>query len=115
MTNFRRNGDVNLHPISAKEADKIRKVCKVIKTNGEYVMARGEATGSLHKIMVDKPDDLIVRQSEIGEIYIEVLAPAKNTHTHDHKTTTVIPGIYIQVPEREIDHFADSVERKVID
>jgi len=114
MIKFRRNGDVNLHPISTKEADRIRKVGKVIKTNGEYIMARGEATGSLHKIVVDNPDDLIVRQS-IGEIYIEVLAPARDTHTHDHKTTTVIPGIYIQVPEREIDHFADSVERKVID
>lgn len=108
---FRRSGDVNLHEIKS-----LPKGLKEIKFNGtEWVMARGEATGSKHCLVVDRPETLKVYQDEQGRFYFKLDAEAKSTHTHDHETTIVLPGIYTQVGEREIDHFADSVVRKVID
>jgi hypothetical protein len=38
-----------------------------------------------------------------------------DTHTHDHEPITIEPDFYVFVPEREIDHFAKSVVRQVVD
>lgn len=107
MGHFLRHGDVNLHPVKQVEG-------KLVKTNGSFVLAEGEATGSKHILSVVKPEDLRVYKTELDTFY-ELLAPAKITHTHDHETITLEPGIYRQVGERELDHFADSVQRKVVD
>ena len=103
-----RNGDVNLHPISKVKGE-------IVKHEGSFILARGEATGSLHKVIVKNREDLIVRRDNEGRMYFELLAEGELTHTHDHATTKIMPGRYVQVPEREVDHFADSIVRKVID
>lgn len=108
--NFRRSGDVNLHPIDAVPADAVEVEC-----SGEWVMARGEATGSVHKLVADRPETLKVFRDAKGRFYFKLAGEAKSTHTSDHATTIVLPGIYTQVPEREVDHFADSVVRNVVD
>lgn len=107
---FTRNGDVNLHSIK-----ELPKGLKEVEFNGkEWIMARGEATGSKHLLTVDRPDTLKIYQDEKGNFYFDLKAEAKASHTADHETTTVLPGIYVQVPEREVDNYMQVV-RKVID
>lgn len=103
-----RNGDVNLIPVTKIEGEEI-------KHDGSFILARGEATGSLHKIVIDRPEDLIIKKDTQGRMYFELKSAGKLTHTHDHETTTILPGKYVQVNEREMDHFANSIVRKVID
>jgi hypothetical protein len=103
-----RSGDVNLHIV--KEAKG-----KVLEHNGSWVLAKGEATGSVHTLTVDNPEDLIVQQDDNGDMYYTLKSPGKISHTHNHETIIAQPEIYIQTPEREIDHFEGSVERKTID
>lgn len=101
-----RHGDVNLH-----EAMEVK---GVLKAEGKYILARGEATGSVHEISTANPNDLEIYEYE-GTILLKLSAPAELTHTSDHETLTIEPGIYKQVPERELDHFADSIARNVTD
>lgn len=109
---FRRNGDINLIPV--KKSD-IPQDAKIVKHNGSFIMARGEATGSLHTITVERPQDLIIKEDAQGRRYFEVLAEGKLAHTSDHETTVILPDVYVQVPEREVDHFSESIVRRVID
>lgn len=114
MTNFRRHGDVNFHSITQEEFEKIQG--KIVKHDGSYIVARGEATGSTHVISVDNAKDMIIKETENGERYVALLKEAIITHTHDHETITFAPNTYYkQVQEREVDHFAKSIIRKVID
>jgi hypothetical protein len=115
MSKFRRHGDVNLFPITRKQFEAIKG--KTIKHNGSYVLAKGEATGSKHIITVVDPKTMTIKEDDLKRIYFELLGEATLTHTHDHETiaTPSERTYYVQIPEREIDHFADSVERKVID
>lgn len=101
-----RHGDVNLHEVS--------EIKGTLKAKGKYILARGEATGSVHEISTVNPDNLEIYEHE-GTIFVKVSAPAELTHTSDHETLTIEPGIYKQVPEREVDHFADSITRQVVD
>ena|SRR3990167_6491581 len=111
---FRRNGDVNLHPISKEEFEKVSG--QIIKHTGSFVVARGEATGSEHRISVKEKENLVVKQDEQGNFYFAIMEGGLITHTHDHKTLTIPKKTYYrQVQEREVDHFADSVIRKVVD
>ena len=107
MKKFMRHGDVNLHEVSELKGKKI-------ETKGHYILARGEATNSVHEIRVKNPDNLEIYEHE-GTIFLRVMEPAEVTHTSDHETIILQPGIYRQVQEREVDHFADSVIRKVLD
>lgn len=108
MKKLVRSGDVNLHKVEKAEG-------KIIKHNGEFVLARGEATGSVHLLKVKDPDKLIIRQDGQDRMYFELLENGEVSHTKDHETIHISKGIYTQVPEREVDHFADSVIRKVQD
>ena len=110
---FNRNGDVNLHPIEEKDLPKNLK--KIECKNGEWILARGEAMGSKHLLTVPRPADLEVFQDERGRFYFNVKTDAKVSHTHDHTTTTLLPGWRVQVDEREKDWFADGIVRKVQD
>ena len=104
---FVRHGDVNLHEVKELKGKKL-------DVKGKYILARGEATGSVHEISVKNPENLEMYEHE-GTIYLKVMEPAEITHTHDHETIILQPGIYKQVPEREVDHFSESVTRKVVD
>jgi len=105
---FRRHGDVNLHPVDKTEG-------KLVKHNGQYILAEGEATGSIHLLSVDNPADLEVSVDNFGDTFYKLMSEGTITHTHDHETIKIPPGIYKQVPERELDHFADSIQRRVVD
>jgi len=114
MAKFRRHGDVNLHPITKEQFDAFTVL--PVKHNGSYIIARGEATGSTHNVTVKNPADMIVKED--GETrMIALLRSATITHTHDHETLTTpdTETYYIQIPEREVDHFANSVTRRVVD
>jgi len=108
MTNFRRHGDVNLHPIEKVSGKKI-------EHNGNYILARGEATNSVHTLSVENPLDLEVYIDDFGDTFYKLMGEGMITHTHDHETITIPPGIYKQIPERELDHFAENIEKKVKD
>lgn len=112
---FRRHGDVNFHSISKKDFEKA--TGKIVDHDGSYIVARGEATGSTHVITVKNPSDMIIKETDNGERYIALLKEAIITHTHDHETITTPsePTYYIQVQEREVDHFANSITRRVVD
>jgi hypothetical protein len=110
MAKHSRSGDVNLRPIK-----KLPDNLKEVKHNGEFILARGEATGSVHKLVAERTQDLNIMTDESGKMYFQLFAIAKTTHTKDHEPTIVEEGIYEQIAEREIDWFAEGVERKVID
>ena len=105
---FRRHGDINLHPVKKVLGEKM-------KSNGSFVLAEGEATGSKHIIAVANPADLEVWKDALNDVYIKLNSVGTITHTHDHETITIQPGIYRQIPEREVDHFNESITRRVID
>jgi hypothetical protein len=109
-----RHGDVNLIPISEEQFNKVKG--KVIEHNGSYVLARGEATGSAHTITTEKKQEMKLVLGNDNNLYLALTSEAKITHTHDHEIlTTPKVGFYIQVAERELDHFANSVVRRVQD
>lgn len=112
---FRRHGDVNMFPITEEEFNSSKGM--LIKHKGKYVLAEGEATNSLHEISVKNPDNMILKQCDNERLMIAIKnEEATITHTHDHETITAPKhSFFVQVPERELDHFANSVERKVID
>jgi len=104
---FRRHGDVNFHPVDTVHGTKV-------PHHGSYIVARGEATGSTHTLTVSNPKDMVITETENGTRYVELFREAILTHTHDHEPVTLEPGRYVQVPEREVDHF-QHVIRNVID
>jgi hypothetical protein len=70
-----------------------------------FVMAEGEVTNSKHYLTTETPSGITVRA--FGEKrYIEIEAPAKASHTHDHATIDIDEGVYIQIPERELDNWS---------
>ncbi len=109
MNKHNRSGDVNLRPI-----DKLPLGVKPINHNGSYITATGEATGSKHTLIAERVSDMKLF-SDGKDVFIQVINPIKHSHTHDHETTIVMPGIYKQIQERELDWFQEGVERKVID
>ena len=107
-----RHGDVNLIRVSMAEFEEAKKRGQIVKNNGQCILAKGEATGSIHELscsdmeIVQDGDTLWLRLGDSGTL----------THTSDHETLKKIaPDYYRQVPERECDHFSDSVVRKVVD
>lgn len=104
-----RHGDVNLHDVK-----EIPSTAKLI-AKGKYILARGEATGSVHEISTERTDDLEIYQDIDGTIYVKNTAVAPLSHTSDHETLMIELGIRVQVPERECDHFGQSVARRVVD
>lgn len=101
-----RHGDVNFHRVASVRGRRVPSTTR-------YVVARGEATGSVHELVAQRPEDFEVWMD--GEtLYLRVLAPIDLRHTSDHDPLTLAPGSYVQVPEREVDHFA-RVVRRVVD
>lgn len=76
---FRRSGDVNLHEITEAEFSAIQG--EIIKHNGSYVLAEGEATGSKHLITVKNPYDLQIKKDAFGNTYFQITDIAELTHT----------------------------------
>lgn len=102
-----RHGDINFHPVEKISG-------KAVKHNGVYVVGYGSTTGHSHTLTVKKPSDLTVKKDEKDEYYFYLLSDGKLTH-EEHKTIVLPKGKYQQFQEEEVDHFAGSVTRKVID
>lgn len=102
-----RTGDISFHSVEKVEG-------KIIKHNGTFVYGLGETTGHKHVLTVENPQDLIIKKDSAGNFYFELLAVGKLTH-EEHKVISLPIGIYRKFQEEEVDHFAGSVSRKVID
>lgn len=114
MKHFISHGDVNLHPITKEEYEKLAETAELQKHNGSWVLAYGETTGHRH-IITAEPDTLEVRKLTDGRgMIFKVGVPSPLTH-EEHGKLDVEEDYYIQIAERELNHFVDSVERKVID
>lgn len=113
---YKRSGDHYLHNIVEMPEN-----LKEIKHKGKFVFGVGEASNHNHTIVVDKPEDLIIKQDKNGDYYFELKSDGLLMHLEgdsnkvaDHKTIPIKKGVYRQVHEREIDLFA-GVVRRVID
>lgn len=100
-----RHGDIPLHSIKKVEG-------KIIKHEGSFILALGEATGHHHKITVANPLDMEIRQTTAG--YILVLKKEGQLTHQEHGTLTVVPGKYSVGREREYDWFSKAT-RRIID
>lgn len=97
---FKRHGDVILHPVKETRGE-------VVKHNGKFILALGEATGHSHQLICEK----MVVKRDMGRNFIEV-SDASLTH-QEHKLLKLNEK-FAQVQEREVDHFLGAV-RKVVD
>lgn len=109
-TKILRSGDVNFYLV-----DSLPDNVKQMKSGKSFITARGEATGSLHKVNVNSARNLKVFKDNENNTYVVLLSAGTLTHTHDHNTITIDKGIWKQVQEREIDWFSEGIEKKVID
>lgn len=109
--NFRRHGDINLYPISKEEYDSI--AGEIVKHDGKFVIQEGETTGHKHLMTVDIPGSFEIKRMPNG-LHAFVSNGGHLTH-EDHKKLEIPPVYYKEVREREVDHFASSVVRRVID
>ena len=57
----------------------------------------------------------LIKKDKNGYMQFELLEDGKLIHTHDHEILTIKIGKYVQIPERELDHFSNSVARNVVD
>ena len=103
-----RHGDVGLYPISKEEYEKLEG--KVIAGKKSFSIKEGEATGHNHVITAEEMELKLMPDGtyalKIGDSII--------TH-EEHKALDIPGGYYRQVDERELNHFGESLERKVID
>lgn len=101
-----RHGDIPLY-----SADKLEG--EIIKHDGSFVLAEGEATGHHHRIRVKNPSKMEIRQNANGFYMVKLDEEATLSH-EEHATITIQPGIYVTGREQEMDWFSLTT-RKVID
>ena len=102
MKNNIRHGDVSLHQIS-----ELPENLKEIKHSGSFALALGEVTGHSHKII---SKEMQIFQDEKGLFFLKVNQPAQISH-EEHKTVTLMPGIYKREMEQEFDYFLETTRQ----
>lgn len=95
-----RHGDLNFHPVK-----EVPQGLKEVKHDGSFVLAYGEHTG--HKHVIKAPKMQILQDAE-GRYYLNLKQRATISH-EEHKTITLLPGIYRQDIEQERDPFLDQI------
>lgn len=105
--NTYRHGDVDISPIEKVEGEKL-------KHKGSFILAEGETTGHNHVITVLNVEDMDVYKTSDGGYILTLRAEGTLTHP-EHKPLSIPKGNHYIGKEREVDHFAGSVTRKVID
>ena len=103
--NIIRHGDVSFH--STKKAQG-----EIIKHDGSYIVAFGEATGHHHLLTVKNPEDLEIRKDAAGKMYFVLHKEGTLTH-QEHAPLTVPAGIYEQRQEQEYNWFSLAVQRVI--
>lgn len=101
-----RHGDIAVRSVRSSSGG-------VLKHNGSFVLAEGEATGHHHVISTERPEDLIIQDAGNGLYYFTLKSVGTLTH-QEHKTLKIQPGTYKTGREREVDYFSKTV-RRVID
>ena len=114
MRRIYRHGDVNLIEVSREQFETAKRTGRVLPPCSTYALARGEATGSVHALSVEDAHTMELLECD-GRLWLRLEDPGTLTHTSDHAPLTIEPKHYVQVPEREVDYFADAVVRKVVD
>lgn len=102
MKLFYRHGDVVLHPTDKTEGTGQ-------KHDGSFTLATGEATGHSHQILCEPKSMQVLKK---GRNFVELQQEAELIH-QQHKALKIQKGKYVQVQEREIDHFSGAVRRVV--
>lgn len=97
-----RQGDVIISLIDA-----LPKNLKVIECRDKFVLAEGEATGHKHLLIGEK---MRILQDENGGFYLDLKDKAQLTH-EEHKTITILPGIYKVGREQEYDYFLQEIRQ----
>lgn len=105
MTQHYRHGDVPLHPIKKVSGE-------IIKHDGSFILAEGEATGHHHRITVPRLEDMEIRKTTDGGYIVTLKSEATLSH-EEHGTLKVAPGTYSVGHEREKDWFSLTVHRVV--
>lgn len=103
MRKIYRQGDVVLYQVENVEGTKI-------EHDGKFTLAVGEATGHSHQILCN-PENMQIFKGKRNQIILE--QESELAH-QQHKLLKLIKGKYVQVQEREVDHFAGKV-KKVVD
>lgn len=105
---FKHQGDIPFFPYKGKKNG--------LKTNhnGSLVIALGEHSGHKHVLTVANPNDMQAWKQLEGGWIITLKTEAQLTH-NQHGPLTIMPGTYRVGQEREVDWFAEGIERKVID
>lgn len=105
---FVHQGDVSFAPYAGKIEGEL------FKHSGSVVLALGEQTGHKHVITVTNIENMEARKLSDGGWILTLKSEGIVTH-EEHGTIIVAPGTYRVGKERELDHFAGSVARKVVD
>ena len=108
----KRHGDITFYKITKAQFDKIKK--DKIEHKGSFVLSEGETTG--HKHVITAPDimDMDIFKTEDGGYVFQLKGSGSVVH-EEHKKLNLTPNYYRVSKERELDHFSQSVERKVLD
>lgn len=111
MTNILRNGDWFMVKVDSSELKG-----ELLKHEGEFVFAEGEATNHFHAIKVKDKEDLKIVRLPDGSYVFQLKKDGVATHPeHSIKTDLKIKkGTYKLTQKREKDWF-QLVTRKVID
>jgi hypothetical protein len=104
---YYRHGDLSFHPLEALPTS-----VEKVPARGDFVLARGEATGHAHRLVFEDRDVDIFMDVE-GNYILNVIREAQLTH-QEHKPITLSPGIYLQKSEQECDVF-EGQRRMVMD
>lgn len=99
-----RHGDLSFHPL-----EKLPEGLKEVKQAGSFVLAYGEHTGHKHVITAPRKTMRIFQDKE-GRYVLELKSEAMIKH-EEHKTITLMPGIYHQNIEQERDPFLDQINQ----
>jgi len=114
MKNFIRHGDLNFHAITKKEFENLTKGVKKEQSKKSFVLQEGETTGHKHVLTVDDITAMEAFKLPDGRILLKI-KDGRLTH-EDHKPLEFPKtGYWIMERERELDHFSESLERRVID
>lgn len=109
---YKRHGDISFYEISKKEFDKLKG--EKVKHNGSFVLSEGETTGHKHVITATDILDMDIFKIEDGGYVFQLKSEGSVVH-EEHKKLKFSPNYYRVGKEREVDHFAGSITRKVID
>ena len=104
MENIYRQGDILIKPIK-KLPDNLKVICE----ESQFVLAEGEQTGHKH-LLTAESQTMVILQDTNGNFYLKFGNPVDLTH-QEHKTITILPGLYEVGNEREFDYFLGEISR----